>query len=131
MQRARKTAEIAGFPHAQVTSLLNEFDYGEYEGITSQQIHAENPGWDLYRDGCPGGESPSQVNERASQFLELASQQGGNVLVFAHGHILRAVGVAWLRLDITVATLLRLDVATLSVLVEDDHGRGLAIWNSP
>ena len=131
MQRARRTAEVAGFTHPEVTPLLQEFDYGEYEGITTKQIQDGNPGWDLYRDGCPGGETPAQVYARASQFLELATRHQGNVLAFAHGHILRAVGVAWLHLDITAASLLRLDVATLSLLADDDHGRQLAMWNAP
>ena len=131
MQRARRTAEVAGFTHPVVTPLLQEFDYGEYEGITTKQIQDRNPGWDLYRDGCPGGETPAHVYARASQFLELATRHQGNVLAFAHGHILRAVGVAWLHLDITAASLLRLDVATLSLLADDDHGRQLAMWNAP
>ena len=131
MQRALRTAEIAGFPHPEVTPLLKEFDYGEYEGLTSKAIQEAHPGWDLYRDGCPGGESPAQVYSRANQFLELASSKQGTVLAFAHGHILRAIAVAWIRLDITVASRLLLDVATVNRLVEDAHGRELALWNSP
>jgi broad specificity phosphatase PhoE len=131
MQRALSTAAIAGFTHPEVTPLLQEFDYGEYEGITTREIQAMAPGWDLYRDGCPGGETPAQVYARASQFLELATRHDGNVLAFAHGHILRAVAVAWMHLDITAASRLRLDVATLSLLAGDDHGRQLAMWNSP
>jgi len=131
MQRALRTAEIAGFPHPEVTPLLKEFDYGEYEGLTSKAIQETHPGWDLYRDGCPGGESPAQVYARANQFLELAASNQGTVLAFAHGHILRAIAVAWIRLDITVASRLLLDVATVNRLVEDAHGRELALWNSP
>lgn len=131
MQRALRTAEIAGFPHPQVTPLLKEFDYGEYEGLTSQAIQESRPGWDLYRDGCPGGESPAQVYARANEFLELAASSQGTVLAFAHGHILRAVAVAWMGLDITAASRLFLDVATLSRLIQDSHGRELALWNAP
>jgi len=131
MQRARRTAELAGFPSPEVTPLLSEYDYGEYEGVTTKEIRARNPGWDLFRDGCPAGETPAQVYARAGRFLELATESMGNVLAFAHGHILRAVAVAWTRLDITAASRLRLDVATLSLLVEDDHGRDLALWNAP
>jgi broad specificity phosphatase PhoE len=130
MQRALRTAEIAGFPHPQVTPLLKEVDYGEYEGLTSATIHQTSPGWDLYRDGCPGGESPAQVYERATKFLELAAATQGCVLAFSHGHFLRAVAVAWMQLDITAASRLLLDVATLNKLVEDAHGRELALWNS-
>ena len=134
MLRARRTAELAGFPHPQVTDLLREFNYGEYEGLTSVQIRASRPGWEIYHDGCPGGESPAEVYVRAQQFLELATGDaagGGNVLAFAHGHIIRAVAVAWLAFDITAASEFRLDVATLSQLGATDRGRELALWNSP
>jgi broad specificity phosphatase PhoE len=131
MQRARRTAEIAGFPNPTITPLLSEFNYGEYEGITTAQIRATNPDWDLYRDGCPGGETPAQVYLRASRFLDLAMSAGGRVIAFAHGHILRAVAVAWMQLDITAASRLHLDVATLSQLIENDHGRELSLWNAP
>lgn len=134
MLRARRTAQLAGFSDPQVTDLLREFNYGEYEGLTSAEIRASRPGWEIYHDGCPGGESPAQVYARAEQFLELATGAaagGGNVLAFAHGHILRAVAVAWLALDITAASEFRLDVATLSQLATKDHGRELALWNSP
>jgi len=132
LQRALRTAEIAGFADPRLTPLLREFDYGEYEGITTREIHEMQPGWELFRDGCPGGETPAQVYARALEFIGLCEAIGGRVLAFAHGHILRAVAVAWLRLDITVAAALQLDVATLSRLQEDpDHRRLLAMWNSP
>ncbi|HYR47245.1 MAG TPA: histidine phosphatase family protein [Candidatus Polarisedimenticolia bacterium] len=134
MQRARRTAELAGFPHPHVTDLLREFNYGQYEGLTSAEIRASQPGWEIYHHGCPGGESPADVYARAQQFLDLASSVaagGGSVLAFAHGHILRAVAAAWLALDITAASEFRLDVATLSQLAATDRGRELALWNSP
>jgi len=131
MQRALRTAEIAGFPHPQVTPLLKEFDYGEYEGLTSKQVKLKNPNWELYRDGCPGGETPAEVYGRAQEFLALAASGGGPVLAFAHGHILRAVAVAWMQLDIMAASRLLLDVATVNRLIEDSHGRELALWNAP
>jgi broad specificity phosphatase PhoE len=128
--RARRTAELAGFPDPTITPLLREFDYGDYEGLTSAEIHERQPGWEIYRNGCPGGESPAQVYGRASEFVHLAVAAGGTVLAFAHGHILRAVAVAWTRLDITAAARLRLDVATLSTLADSDRGRELALWNA-
>jgi len=131
MRRALRTAEIAGFPDPQVTPLLKEFDYGEYEGLTSKAIHEHRPDWDLYSDGCPDGESPAQVYARANEFLALATSNQGSVLAFAHGHILRAVAIAWMGLDITAASRLALDVATMNRLVEDTHGRELALWNAP
>ena len=132
LQRAWRTAEIAGFPDPQLTLLLREFDYGEYEGITTREIHERRPGWELFKDGCPGGETPAQVYARALEFISLCEDAGGRVVAFAHGHILRAVAVAWLGLDITVAAALPLDVATLSRLQQDsEHGRLLTLWNSP
>jgi broad specificity phosphatase PhoE len=115
-----------------VTPLVSEFDYGDYEGLTSKEISEKRPGWELYRDGCPGGETPAQVYARATEFLSLCEAVNGRVLVFAHGHILRAVAVAWLRLDIVAAGGFQLDVATLGRLREDpDHRRLLAMWNAP
>lgn len=131
LQRASHTAEIAGFPNAQLTPLLREVDYGDYEGVTTKVIHESNPGWELYKDGCPGGETPAQVYARAMGFIALADTGTRRVLAFAHGHILRAVAVAWMSLDITAAARLELDVATLSVLRHDEHGRVLAVWNAP
>jgi probable phosphoglycerate mutase len=132
MQRAVLTAVIAGFPDPRQTPLLLEFDYGEYEGLTSKEIHESNPGWEVYRDGCPGGETPAQVYTRAKEFLSLCESVNGRVLAFAHGHILRAVAVAWVRLDITAATGLQLDVATMCRLRDDsEHGRVIAMWNAP
>lgn len=131
MQRARRTAEIAGFPDATITELLREYDYGDYEGLTTAQIQASRPGWELYHDGCPGGESPADAYERAERFIELATGAGGNVVAFSHGHMLRTIAVAWMQLDITAAARLRLDVATLSQLASTDRGRELALWNAP
>jgi len=128
--RARRTAELAGFPNPRITPLLREFDYGDFEGITSKTIHQTQPGWEVFKDGCPGGESPDQVYARAKEFLDLAEAAGGRVLAFAHGHILRAVAVAWLDLDIRAARAFQLDVATLSTLRDGDHGRVLAMWNA-
>jgi broad specificity phosphatase PhoE len=129
MQRARRTAELAGFANPTIMDLLREVDYGDYEGKTSLQIHGANPSWEIYEDGSPGGETPAQIYSRAQAFLALAGQSGGRILAFAHGHILRAVGAAWLRSDITVASGLMLDVATLSVLRDDGH-RMITLWNS-
>lgn len=130
MQRARQTAELAGFDAPSITALLQEVDYGEYEGLTSKQIHETNPSWEVFHDGCPGGENPQQIYDRALEFIALASQSGARILAFAHGHFLRAVGAAWIHADITVGAGLLLDVATLSVLKDDGH-RLIALWNSP
>jgi broad specificity phosphatase PhoE len=129
MQRATRTAELAGFPNPQLTDLLREVEYGDYEGLTSKQIHVANPSWEVYSDGSPGGENPAQIYARAHAFIALAGKTGGKVIAFAHGHILRAVGAAWIHANISVATGLMLDVATLSVLRDDGH-RLITLWNS-
>ncbi len=132
LQRAVGTAELAGFPEHQLTPLLREVDYGEYEGVTSVEIRKQRPGWELFKDGSPGGETPAQIYARANEVIRLCETVNGSVLIFSHGHILRAVAVAWLRLGITAGAGLQLDVATLSRLREDpDHGRLLAMWNAP
>jgi broad specificity phosphatase PhoE len=130
MQRARRTAELAGFSSPQVTDLLREVDYGSYEGLTSGQIHEANPSWEVYSDGSPGGETPVQIFSRAQQFIALAGKSEGRAIAFAHGHILRAVGAAWIRADLRVAAGLTLDVATVCVLRDDGH-RLINLWNSP
>lgn len=131
LQRARRTAELAGFPKPRLTELLREVDYGKYEGLTTREIRASRPGWELYKDGSPGGETPEQIYARATDFIELAVNTGGRVLAFSHGHFLRAVAIAWMRLDVRAASTLDLDVATLSLLRDDERGRLLAMWNSP
>jgi probable phosphoglycerate mutase len=131
MQRATRTAELAGFPAPQLTPLLREVDYGEYEGMTTKAIRETKPDWELYEDGSPGGETPAQIYARALDFINLASAAGGRVLAFSHGHFLRAVAIAWMKLDVRAASTLDLDVATLSLLRDDDKGRLLAMWNSP
>ncbi len=132
MQRALRTAELAGFDNPAVTPLLKEVDYGDYEGLTSDQIHQTNPSWEIYKDGCPGGESPPQIANRAQQFIDLVTKQAsGRLLAFAHGHILRAIGVVWIRADLTVAAGLQLDVATLNILRDSERGRVIALWNAP
>jgi probable phosphoglycerate mutase len=129
MLRARRTAELAGFPKPLLSDLLKEVDYGDYEGLTSKEIRGANPSWEIYSDGSPAGENPTQIYARAQAFIALAGQTGGRVLAFAHGHILRAVGAAWIRADISVAAGLMLDVATLSVL-RDDGQSLITLWNA-
>lgn len=132
LRRAIQTAELAGFDDPQLTPLLKEVDYGEYEGLTSDEIHSKNPGWELYRDGSPGGETAEQIATRAQQFIDLVtSRQSGRVLAFSHGHILRAIAVTWIKAALVVAAGLQLDVATLNILRDGDHGRVIALWNAP
>jgi probable phosphoglycerate mutase len=130
MRRALRTAELAGFPHPTLTDLLKEFDYGDYEGVTTAEILRTRPGWELFRDGCPGGESPAAVYERARKFVELACGAGeGATIAFAHGHILRAVAAAFLDLGIAAAARLALDTGSLSILRQGERGRVMELWN--
>jgi len=131
MQRARHTAELAGFADPEVTPLLQEVDYGRYEGLTTGQIHEKDQHWEVYRDGCPGRETPAQIYARAQRFIDFAlGLLEGRIIAFAHGHILRAVGVAWINADIRIASGLWLDVATLSILRDGERGRVIALWNA-
>lgn len=131
MQRALQTAELAGFDAPRVTPLLREVDYGDYEGLTTDQIHRTNPGWELYRDGSPGGETPAEIARRAAEFIDLVtSLKTHRALAFAHGHILRAIAATWIAAPITVAAGLQLDPATINVLRDGDRGRVIGQWNS-
>jgi broad specificity phosphatase PhoE len=129
LKRALETAHLAGFERPEVTPLLREFDYGDYEGETSAEIWKTRPDWQLFRDGAPGGETPAQVYQRARTFLSGLATVEGAILVFSHGHFLRALAVAWVELDIGAAASLSLDTATICILREGDRGRVIQRWN--
>ena len=96
-QRARETCELAHLgARAVIDPDLAEWNYGEYEGLTSQQIRERAPGWLLFRDGCPGGETPEDVGARADRVIARVRDVDGNVALFAHGHILRVLGARWI-----------------------------------
>jgi len=118
LQRARRTCELAGFGSAAaIVPDLVEWDYGEYEGRTSVQIHSERPDWQLFRDGCPGGESPEQVAARADRVVDLVRAVSGNVLLFSSGHFLRMLAARWCEVaPIANARPFMLDTASLSAL---------------
>src|SRR5215813_13755487 len=118
LRRAWRTCELAGF-RARVETLddLVEWDYGEYEGRTSAAIHAERPDWELFRDGCPSGESPAQVAARADRVVELVRSVSGNVLLFSSGHFLRMLAARWCGVEtIADARPFMLDTASVSAL---------------
>lgn len=126
-----RTAQLAGFPSPTRTPLLSEFDYGEYEGRTTKEILAQRPDWQLWRDGCPGGESPQQVLDRARRFLaEATSHAERAVLAFSHGHMIRALAIAFLELPLEYAARLNLETAALSILRAGERGNVLQLWNS-
>jgi probable phosphoglycerate mutase len=117
LQRAVDTCTLAGFgADAEVDKDLLEWNYGEYEGRTSEQIHAERPDWQIFRDGCPGGEAPCQVGARADRFLNRIHEFEGDVLVFSSAHFLRVLAVRWLGLEPGSGRYLLLGTASLSAL---------------
>ena len=118
MLRARQTAQLAGFGvNLEIAPGLREYDYGEFEGLTREQIEGIWPGWDLWRDGCPGGESPEAVLLRAQRLLEgLGLAADDTSVLFGHGHILRAVAAAYLGQDVGICRHLMVQVASVSVL---------------
>src|SRR5215471_1129939 len=117
LRRAMRTCELAGFGSAaEVDSNLVEWNYGQYEGRRTAEIHAERPDWQLFRDGCPGGESPEQVAARADRVVSRVRRVQGDVLLFSSGHFLRMLAARWTALEITNATVLMLSTASLSAL---------------
>ncbi len=121
---------MPGFPTPRLEPLLVEWDYGDYEGVTSAEIRRRRPGWDLWRDGCPNGEDTAAVLSRAERFLALALEQGeGSVIAFSHGHFVRALAIAFLDLPPPIGSRLNLETAALSVLRETDGQRMLERWN--
>ncbi len=130
-QRAWRTADLAGLAVTEVDEDLAEWHYGEYEGITSKQIRAQRPGWDLWRDGCPGGETPEQVGARIDRVLARVREllPLGDVALVGHGHSLRVVGARWVALPVAAGGLLALDTASLSTLGYEHERPVLRSWN--
>ena len=132
LSRAKRTAELAGFAPEVEPGLL-EWDYGDYEGKKSVEIAALRPGWNLFRHGAPGGESPAQVVERVDRLVTKLKGLTGNVLCFAHGHILRCVASRWIDQSLTLGTCMLLGTATISVLSFNHHRMeepAIKVWNS-
>jgi broad specificity phosphatase PhoE len=131
LSRARETCELAGLgDHAVVREDLLEWDYGEYEGITTAQIRAERPGWYLWADGCPGGESPAAAAARADGVVADLVAVDGAVAVFAHGHILRMVAGRWIEMGPDGGGHLALDTGSISILGFEREVRVLRRWNA-
>ncbi|MFO1306505.1 MAG: histidine phosphatase family protein [Burkholderiales bacterium] len=117
LRRASRTCELTGFAgRAQADPDLVEWNYGEYEGKRTAEIVAARPGWQLFRDGCPGGESPAEAGARADRVIARMRAAGGNVLVFSSGHILRTIGARWLGLPPAGGAYFMLGTASLSAL---------------
>ena len=129
-QRARRTAELAGFPDAILDEDLGEWNYGEYEGVTTDVIRQKDPGWTVWTGVTPGGETCEQVGVRLDRVIARVRAAEGNALIFGHGHALRALAARWLGLPATEGRLLKLDTATLSVLGYEREQPVVLTWNA-
>ena len=131
LQRARKTCELAGLGEvAEIDTDLMEWNYGECEGMTTKQIRAQKPGWMLFTDGCPGGESPEQVGARADRVITRVRAVAGDVALFAHGHIFRVFAARWLGLPAAAGCHFLLDTATLNILSYYQGIPAVKRWNA-
>lgn len=130
LQRAARTCELAGFGAvAETEPDLVEWNYGDYEGLTSAQIERLRSGWQLFRDGCPGGESPAQAAARADRVIARVRAVQGDVLLFSSGHILRTLAARWVGLEAAGGALLVLGTASLSALGYEHARPVIRLWN--
>jgi probable phosphoglycerate mutase len=129
LSRAVETCRLAGMGDGEPCDDLREWDYGAYEGCTTDAIRAERPGWLLWRDGTPGGEQPDDVTARADRLIARLREISGDAILFAHGHILRMLAARWIGLGPDGGSLLALDPATISVLGYEREVAVLCLWN--
>jgi broad specificity phosphatase PhoE len=129
-QRAVRTAELAGCAGAEVDEDLVEWAYGEYEGVSTEDIRERDPGWTVWSHAIPGGESAEQVSARLDRVVARARAVGGRVLAFGHGHALRGLAARWLELPVTDGRHFKLDTATISVLGFERESPAVLRWNS-
>ena len=132
-QRARRTCELAGLgPTAEIESDLSEWDYGDYEGRRSEDIRAARPDWNLFRDGCPRGEAPAQILQRADRLIARLRALDGNVALFSHGQFGAVLAARWIGLPVLAAQHFPLAAASLSILAYDPHHTEVSVldlWN--
>jgi len=133
LQRARRTCELAGLlATARVEPSLAEWHYGDYEGLTRAQIQLHQPGWEVFRDGCPGGESAAELTARVDALITLVRAIPGRTVLFSHGHLLRSLAARWIGQSIVAGRSLLLDPAGTGILSNgnpDAEGGTLALWN--
>jgi broad specificity phosphatase PhoE len=131
LARAAETCRLAGLgANSQLRDDLMEWDYGRYEGRTAAEIRAEAPAWDLWRDGCPGGESAADVGRRADRVLAELHALEGDAAVFAHGHVLRVLAARWLGMPPASGRSFALSTATISILGHERETPVLGLWNA-
>jgi broad specificity phosphatase PhoE len=132
LQRARQTAEIAGLgSRLEICDDLMEWDYGDYEGLTTQEIRLQVPGWTVWTHLCPNGEPGEAVSQRANRVIERMVQASGNVALFAHGHFLRVLASRWIEQSYDFGRYLQLGTSTLSILGLDRGSPVIRTWNGP
>ena len=131
LQRTRRTCHLAGFDAAELDRNLVEWNYGDYEGRRTAEIHVERPDWQLFRDGCPGGESPGQAGARADHVVSRIRAIQGDVLIFSSGHFLRVLAARWLGLDPAAGRFFTLSTASLSKLGYETNlsQPAIRLWN--
>jgi broad specificity phosphatase PhoE len=132
LQRARRTCELAGFGEtAEMDRNLVEWNYGDFEGLRTPEIHAKHPDWQLFRDGCPGGESPEQIAARADGVVNRLRAINGNTLIFSSGHFLRVLASRWLGLEPGLGNFLMLNTGSLSMLGYENNlsQPAIRLWN--
>ncbi|MCL4434658.1 MAG: histidine phosphatase family protein [Actinobacteria bacterium] len=129
LARARETCKLAGFGSPHLLDDLMEWDYGDYEGLTTSQISGIHPGWFLWRDGVTGGEGISEISQRADRVLSLASEHPGDVILFSHGHFLRVLAARWLGLPASEGRLFALQPASVSALVFENDYPAIFSWD--
>ena len=130
--RARRTCELAGHAHAVIEPDLAEWDYGDYDGKRMDEIRAQRPTWDIYTDGCPGGESPEQITARADRLIARWSSLSGRVAAFSHGHFGRVLASRWIGLPLGMARHFAIGTASYSILDRDpgrNHRPRIVQWN--
>jgi broad specificity phosphatase PhoE len=134
LQRARRTCELAGFgAKARLEPDLQEWDYGDYEGKTTAEIRRQHPGWNVFLDGCPGGESVEQISRRADRVVAGLRAAEGTVALFSHGHMLRVLAVRWIGLPVEAGRYFPLETASISILGyehNDPDAPVITLWNA-
>ena len=131
LSRAKETAQLAGLENAKVLQDLAEFNYGEYEGLTTDEIRKKVESWTVWTHPCPYGETLAEAAQRCQNVIDTASGIGGKVAVVAHGHILRILTATWLKLPPEDGRHFMLDTSTISVLSHERETPAIKIWNSP
>ncbi len=130
LRRALETCQIAGFGEiVELDDDLREWDYGEYEGLTTPQIRETRPDWNLWRDGCPDGESPPDVGARADRALARLASADGDALAFAHGHILRVLTARWAEMEVAEGARFKFGAGAIGVLGHERDTRAIERWN--